>query len=710
MIPIRLSLRNFMCYREASLSFEGIHVACLCGNNGNGKSALLDAITWALWGKARAKTDDELIYDDVSTVDMEVEFEFAVAGERYRVVRKRSKSKGRRVGQSLLDFQIASADGFRSLSGDSIRDTERKIIDTLRMDYDTFINSAYLMQGRADEFTKKDPSRRKQVLADIIGLSRYDELEARAREHARLKEREVRDIDSAVTVIDKELADKGAHEADLRTAGDEAARLEAEWRASQEGVRALEERKHTLDSKVKQQADIERRIRQAEDAIRSFEGRVRDHRKRIEKFESIVSAYEIESSKVRKNLDELTARESVLEQKRAELLESSNRIHYLTTANAKLKEEMAELRKKIDMLSAEEAKCPLCGTELGEEGRGTIVDNYQKQGLEKKELFRVNEEERNRIEPAAKLLKADIAGLERTLREGRELWARRAEALDKDFKEAQASLPAERESLAKAESELRQWAEALDAEVKGREAQKAELAAVPEVEAKLAAARKESSELAHRLEQGQKLLGSIKERLERCAYLERTRAEKRIARDAAAKEQKVYEELALAFGKRGIQAMLIENALPELEEEANSLLARMTDNRMSVRIESQRAAKSREGEPIETLDINIGDELGTRRYEMYSGGEAFRIDFALRIALSKLLARRAGAPLPTLIIDEGFGSQDAGGRERLVEAINSIQDDFEKILVITHIDEMKESFPVRIEVTKGPDGSKVEVV
>jgi exonuclease SbcC len=95
---------------------------------------------------------------------------------------------------------------------------------------------------------------------------------------------------------------------------------------------------------------------------------------------------------------------------------------------------------------------------------------------------------------------------------------------------------------------------------------------------------------------------------------------------------------------------------------------------------------------------------------MYSGGEAFRIDFALRIALSKLLARRAGAPLPTLIIDEGFGSQDAGGRERLVEAINSIQDDFEKILVITHIDEMKESFPVRIEVTKGLEGSKVEVV
>jgi exonuclease SbcC len=205
-------------------------------------------------------------------------------------------------------------------------------------------------------------------------------------------------------------------------------------------------------------------------------------------------------------------------------------------------------------------------------------------------------------------------------------------------------------------------------------------------------------------------MGSVKEKMDRCANLERTRTEKSTLKEAAIKELKIYEELALAFGKKGIQAMLIENALPELEEEANSLLSRMTDNRMSVRIESQRAAKSREGEALETLDINIGDELGTRRYEMYSGGEAFRIDFALRIALSKLLARRAGAPLPTLIIDEGFGSQDAGGRERLVEAINSIQDDFEKILVITHIDEMKESFPVRIEVSKGHDGSKVEVV
>jgi len=86
------------------------------------------------------------------------------------------------------------------------------------------------------------------------------------------------------------------------------------------------------------------------------------------------------------------------------------------------------------------------------------------------------------------------------------------------------------------------------------------------------------------------------------------------------------------------------------------------------------------------------------------------VDFAIRIALSKILARRAGAQLQTLVIDEGFGTQDAQGRERLVEAINAIQDDFARVLVITHIDELKDAFPVRVEVTKTPDGSMVEVV
>jgi len=153
---------------------------------------------------------------------------------------------------------------------------------------------------------------------------------------------------------------------------------------------------------------------------------------------------------------------------------------------------------------------------------------------------------------------------------------------------------------------------------------------------------------------------------------------------------------------------LIENAIPEIEDEVNRLLNRMTDSRMHVRFETQREARSGDS-TIETLDIRISDEVGTRDYELYSGGEAFRVNFAIRVALSKVLARRAGAQLQTLVIDEGFGTQDGQGRERLVEAINSIQDDFEKIIVITHIDELKDAFPVRIDVWKTAEGSQVAI-
>ncbi len=153
--------------------------------------------------------------------------------------------------------------------------------------------------------------------------------------------------------------------------------------------------------------------------------------------------------------------------------------------------------------------------------------------------------------------------------------------------------------------------------------------------------------------------------------------------------------------------MIIEAAIPELEDAANNLLTRMTGGRMHVRFDTQREKKG--GGAIETLDILISDELGTRSYDLYSGGEAFRVNFAIRVALSQMLARRAGAQLRTLFIDEGFGTQDDEGRQRLVEAITAIQDQFDLVLVITHMEELREAFPVQIVVNKTPEGSRVIV-
>jgi exonuclease SbcC len=181
MIPIRLAVRNFMPYRDRvpPLYFNSIHTACITGDNGNGKSALIDAMTWALWGKTRAKSDDDLIHQGQS--EAEVEFDFAVGEQAYRIIRKHAKPRRRAAsGKTLLDFQIAADGGFRSISADSISQTQQKIIDTLHMDYTTFSNSAFLRQGHADEFTNQPPNKRKEVLGNILGLAVYDQLEEAA--------------------------------------------------------------------------------------------------------------------------------------------------------------------------------------------------------------------------------------------------------------------------------------------------------------------------------------------------------------------------------------------------------------------------------------------------------------------------------------------------------------------------------------------------
>jgi exonuclease SbcC len=579
----------------------------------------------------------------------------------------------------------------------------------LHMDYDTFINSAFLLQGRADEFTKKEPYKRKEILADILGLSIYDKLEERAKLSAKQRQRDKEDLESSIQKINEELVHKAEHETQLRQVIEAIAEVEQEQKACEDKVNALRKQKNEVDLRKEQLEELEGRIKQAEEAINSFENQVRSHGQRVGEYEKVLAGYNEDMVKVHIRLDELIKREEELGEKREEAQQASSRIHYLTSTNAHLKDEMKDLKGKLDMLSQEEATCPLCGTELGAEGRGSIMAKYDYEGRQKKEVFRVNEDEAGRLETGLNALKRAINEMERTIKEERSKWERRSEVLDKDRGEAETFLPKERAAMKKAEEDLGRWRSILDVDIRSRNSLSAEITNLPELEDNLRTAQRNNDELMRRQENGRQTLGAVQEKIDHLALVEHNRGEKLAKLDNVSKEARIFEELSIAFGKKGIQTLIIDTALPEIEDEANRLLARMTDNRMNIVMETQRAHKTKKEETVETLDINISDELGTRRYEMYSGGEAFRIDLALRIALSKLLARRSGAPLPTLIIDEGFGSQDFAGRERLVEAINSIQDDFEKILVITHIEELKNAFDERIEVTKTADGSIIEV-
>ncbi|MBL7166679.1 MAG: SMC family ATPase [Dehalococcoidales bacterium] len=853
MIPIRLSVRNFMCYRDnvPPLSFVGIHTTSICGSNGHGKSALIDAMTWALWGQTRAKRDDDLIH--TGETEVAVEFDFAVGEQVYRIIRRHSRPKSRRAsGQTILEFQLATDEGFRPITGNTIHETQQKIIDTLHMDYATFTNSAYLRQGHADEFTTSNPARRKQVLANILGLSFYDGLETRAKELARQRETEKEQLENTIRDILEELSRKPSYEADLEEAEAELSRISLTMQGTESRVNDLRRQKESLETRQGQLTQLDEhinrqtqtleqwyeqlrhqliRIREHEDllnrrdSIESGHARLVEARKASDELyrksrqslnlerqrtqldmkireasQSLLTEHVLAQSKISQlettsqELPELRAKlqqtqhqlrhlseeDESLRQKTTASQELRTRMHTLETGKTQLKKEIEEIAEKLDLLLTEHgAKCPLCETELGADRVRIIeakyaTDREQKSGslrsaetglansrvalksveseitlletrlkqeretlqgrvtllarqtVEAEQAGRNLDEERNRLrEIEERLARKDFAADEQVLlaeieteitrldydpqhHEQVRLQMSDLEQYEEPMRklaEADRLIDQERESVARAETASRELRLSLQKDDAKKLLLLRALTSLPGVTDNLDRAESEHRTLAAQQERAQQAIGGIRGKLEHCAELEVRKKEREKRLTQSGKEEDIYRELAEAFGKKGIQALLIETALPEIETEANRLLGRMTDNRMHVKIETQRETKK--GDTVETLDINIADELGTRNYEMFSGGEAFRINFAIRIALSKLLARRAGAPLPTLIVDEGFGTQDSVGIERLRDAINSIQDDFDKIIVITHIEELRDAFPARIDVTKTPEGSLI---
>lgn len=293
-----------------------------------------------------------------------------------------------------------------------------------------------------------------------------------------------------------------------------------------------------------------------------------------------------------------------------------------------------------------------------------------------------------RAEIAGRAVEAEMRALEK---------ARAAlQPLTREIEESEAQLSTLEKELSRRQQEYDQAASALakaEAQAPDLQAAERELLALQEQEGRV------------RFE-----VGAARQRVLVLEDLKKRRLALEAEREHLARQVSLYRQLERAFGKDGVPALLIEQALPEIEARANDILDRLSQGGMSVRFATQAAYKDKRREDLrETLDILISDSAGTRDYELFSGGEAFRVDFAIRLALSEVLAQRAGARLQTLFIDEGFGSQDAQGRQRLIEAINLVRDEFAKILVITHIEELKEQFPNRIEVEKTPMGSTVHV-
>ena len=858
MVPLRLSIKNFMCYRSnvPELDLEGLHVACLCGDNGHGKTALFDAITWVLWGQSRAHTQDELVHQGEQ--DMAVELVFKALNQRYRVSRRHSKSARSSRGSTLLELQVSSNNGYQAITGNSIRETEAQIKDILHLDYDTFINTAFLVQGQADMFTSSTPAKRKETLAEVLDLEYYDRLEHRAKDRSRLKQNELQEVEIAITMHQTETGQANELQQRLDVVNSTLDSVSPKVDEHKATVDELQTRIGSLSNKQTEMELAKQNLLKCESEAAELSRQVNIHQSRISEYESSVakkdlinqryselktlraeierltqvihkksvldtqkaqlekevavqkerlsgkanglqvlidqdlkpridsiSKIEERQDKFEKEQNELTLMEQGLTRDRERLTALSANVKYLKESNDSLHQSMEETRNKFDLLDETQAECPLCKQPLGTEGRNHLAREYEAQGQHAKLQFQSNKAELHTSEIEQVGLTDSISAVETDLKSRTHRLQSELAKLNQDkndtqraqtemsksqveFRDLRAQINAgrfaesEKAKLAEVEEALKSLGyddnAYTDTQEKIKESEPyanlyesltSALRLLPEEREALTTSKQllkrrnlEATENRERFSALQKdihalprlqnemtLASSIHQKIQaerdeamveravlqdKLDHLTRLKAEMRIKEESLRRlraEKSTYDELATAFGKNGIQALIIGAAIPQLEDDSNKLLGRLTENRMFLKLELQQGKKdSKTGLPSESLQVLISDEVGTRSYETFSGGEAFRINFALRIALSKLLARRSGAPLPILFIDEGFGTQDAVGQERLKEAIQSIQNDFEKIIVITHVEQIKESFPVRIEVSKIDGASTFSVV
>lgn len=902
MIPLKLQIKNFLSYGSdlQTIDFGPYPLICLSGKNGHGKSAMLDAITWALWGQARkvssaSKSDDGLMR--LGQTQMMVILDFSIDDQVFRVKREYAITYGKPYAN--LEFGTVSANNsIIPLTDKTIRATQKKIEDTIHIDFDAYVNSAFLRQGNSNEFSKKSPKERKEILATILGLNQYESLRKKALDKIRIATANKQALQTLQDKVLLELENKTAINNDVTTVQDELELLEAHeknhaeqkqnlqisieqyakeqkqhelinfkleqlskneqenqnmfrelvraWRTTHAQQRMLtdaielEEKKQNLINNINvHQQSLQQRLEYKEQHLKLQEN--------IQKLQQQFQAQQLENIQQKKvELERLIAQQlhthakiDDFEKQQAahtqELTHLKTNLHKLETQKNKAKnaleqldsvEKQFERRKEyyqkysamgnaiINELDSYKQKgtlvhdeqdpsCPLCEQNLSAARRRFLKQKFAQTELslnrkrarlahtvkqlkailltQHNQLTALKQEKEKNISCEADInqhiqqqQKLTLAGTKiiHDIQQARAYVIECNKNID-SIKNAIEIMEAagKKEFLnSTAYQEVMQKMQALQMDINSNnydaqqhEKTRQELAHIEkklstylhikketaqqqqrrkhinDICKKLRIIKQEIQELiiqnnAYEGLERQKLTlvhqkatleaeikatqnhkeillqkkGSLITQQNKLAQLEQEQKKQQKELQLLTEVIDDYYTISTAASKDGIQALLIEDTIPEIEHEANKLLAKLTNNQAQLFIESLRDLKK--GGTKETLDIKISDPMGIRPYELFSGGEAFRIDFALRIAISKLLARRAGTALQTLIIDEGFGSQDEDGLNNIMDALYKIQDDFNKIIIVSHLTSMKDQFPVHFVVEKSPNGSKVTII
>lgn len=690
MIPKFLTLRSFLSHDLSKIDFTKFNMALILGSfdgeldqsNCAGKSSLFEAITWVMFDKARSKKKDGVVKWDRKSC--KVEFEFWVDSVLYRAVRMRDKTAGE--SEITLEQWDNNNQKWESISCDTNTLTNDKIVKLIGFNYEVFVNSVYFKQDDISMFATSTPTKRKDILKSLLQIEQWDNYQKRTKEHAKdlnskLEEKSQRliPIDSVTKEIEECKTQLFVIKKQIKDTNDEYTVLNSDLL-----IKKLE-----YQNMYGNLAEDETKLKTLQQEISNAKKRLLEIQILRNKNDANIKTSSEQLVLIKKKIEELKIK--IVGGKGINLEDLRTKIITGRTKEKILKEKTVDLEKELSLSNI----CDLCKRPLNKHEIETIKTHRKKElndaksqhgdiqqklshaeeKLKEKE-FAFNESTKAELEKAK--LEVKITKLQNVLDESytsnRQIGTEQTDIEAKNYKKAISELKAKfnKEEKEKLENEIKDGEKKL-IEIKKR-------------------IDKLNIDYGSKTSTKDKLIKTEQEQIELQENIYKLK-----------NEYLVYDKLKEYFGKDGIQSVIIENVIEELENYSNETLSKICNEPTSISIVTQK--QNDNGSWAETFDIVIKEGNRTDDFDTLSGGGKFRVSLALRLALSSILSKRCGGSIQFLLLDEAATSLDKKGLESFMVVIKKLSESI-KVLVITHNESLKDKFNDIIVVNKTAVGSK----
>jgi len=780
-----LALRNFRQHADTRIRFAP-GLTGIIGANGAGKTTILEAIAWALYGNSAARgTRDSLRHARAPEhAPVRVELDFELGGHRYRVERTL------RGAELFLD-------GGSTPVARSIKAVNELLQRRLGMSRAEFFNTYFTGQKELDVMAALGPTDRARFLARVLGYDRLTAAQELLREQRRSLIAELNGLRSGMPdpalVAQREVdADRALSEARDRAELAGAVRASAAERLatvgpSWEAADAAREQWHALDAERRLVAQaLEAAARERDrvalevvgvDAARRELTPLLDElavlptrRAALDGLERLTAAHgerraleerlaslEEERARLGERLGKLASAPALEVEQRA-VLESARRAlsmmeSALDDARTVWARDRQEAETRHDALNTqheelaaqqatleglgEDSPCPTCARPLGASYRevlALITEQLETVAVDRgyfrsraRQLATVPEpiaelehrraaqqqevasaerryarisaavQEREQLQPHYLAVQQRVAEATQqlgALPEGYDAEAHRALRAEVSRLGELATRVAQLQATVDRAEPLRQRGEAIAQDVADHGARQAlivaslaTLAFDAEVHATLRQAHADASQAVHRADlEHADARGDVQRAEQQREGARRASAELATLQARAALlegERSLHDELDEAFGD--LRGELNARLRPELSELASGFLESLTDGRYA-------ALELDEDYAVQVLEDGLPKHV-------LSGGEEDLCNLVLRLAISQMIAERAGQEFSLLILDEVFGSLDESRRENVLALLRRLHDRFEQVMVITHIEDVREGLDRVLMVT-----------